>query len=238
MAKRKKNFRDIVQAAWGADTQLSAGTLADKLVLLHKRLHMWDSSVLKRKRKKLRSTQRELERVTRDAMTEENLAQQKELSIEIEKFLEQEELYWSQRGHVDWLKFGDRNTEYFHHSASARRQRNKIKGLKDDNGILRENIGEINPMISSYFSGLFSTEVDDVDPLILDKVVPRVTTDMNEALNKPYTADDVRKALFSIGDLKAPGTYGLHAIFFKKCWHIIGDSLCNEVLLAINDKVE
>lgn len=78
---------------------------------------------------------------------------------------------------------------------------------------------------------------NNVDPLILDKVVPRVTTDMNEALNKPYTAEDVRKALFSIGDLKAPGTDGLHAIFFKKCWHIIGNSLCNEVLLAINNKV-
>lgn len=110
---KERNFHDVVQAAWGADTQLSDGSLADKLALVHKRLHMWDSSVLKRKRKKLRSTQRELERVTRDAMTEENLARQKELSIEIEKFLEQEELYWAQRGHVDWLKFGDRITEYF-----------------------------------------------------------------------------------------------------------------------------
>jgi hypothetical protein len=37
--------------------------------------------------------------------------------------------------------------------------------------------------------------------------------------------------------MKAPGTDGLHAIFFKKCWHIVGEVLTQEVLQAINDKV-
>jgi hypothetical protein len=71
-------------------------------------------------------------------------------------------------------------------------------------------------MISDYFSGLFSTEVYDTDPSILEKVIPRVTTQMNEVLQAPFSAEDVRKAIFSIGDMKAPGTDGLHAIFFKK----------------------
>ena len=50
-------------------------------------------------------------------------------------------------------------------------------------------------------------------------------------------AEEVKRALFSIGDLKAPGTDGLHAIFFKKCWHILGDVLTAEVLSAINNKI-
>jgi hypothetical protein len=40
---------------------------------------------------------------------------------------------------------------------------------------------------------------------------------MNSDLTAAYTPEDVKKALFSIGDTKAPGTDGLHAIFFKKC---------------------
>jgi hypothetical protein len=36
--------------------------------------------------------------------------------------------------------------------------------------------------------------------------------------------------------MKAPGSDGLHAIFFKKCWHILGDILTSEVLAAINNK--
>lgn len=73
--------------------------------------------------------------------------------------------------------------------------------------------------------------------MLIAKVVPRVSAAMNDEIMKPYTTEDVRKALFSIGDLKAPGTDGLHAIFFKKCWHIIGDELTSEVLKAINEKV-
>lgn len=59
---------------------------------------------------------------------------------------------------------------------------------------------------------------------------------MNDSLVIPYSAEDVKKAIFSIGDTKAPCTDGLHAIFFKKCWHLIGDALTSEVLEAINLK--
>jgi hypothetical protein len=36
---------------------------------------------------------------------------------------------------------------------------------------------------------------------------------MNEVLLKPDRTDGVKGALFSIGDMKAPGTDGLHAMF-------------------------
>ena len=57
---------------------------------------------------------------------------------------------------------------------------------------------------------------------------------MNNALLAPYTAEDVRKALFDIGDLKAPGLDGLHAIFYKRFWPMLGDDLVDEVLQAVN----
>ena len=57
---------------------------------------------------------------------------------------------------------------------------------------------------------------------------------MNNALLAPYTVEDVRKALFDIGDLKAPGPDGLHAIFYKRFWPMLGEDLIEEVLKAIN----
>jgi hypothetical protein len=57
---------------------------------------------------------------------------------------------------------------------------------------------------------------------------------MNETLLAPYTPEEVKKALFSIGDLKAPGPDGLHAIFYKRFWHLLGDDLVHEVLAAVN----
>ena len=71
---------------------------------------------------------------------------------------------------------------------------------------------------------------------VLDKVVPCVTRGMNEALLATYTRDEVKKAMFNIGDLKAPGPDGLHAVFYKRFWHIIGEDLTDEVLQAVNTR--
>lgn len=234
---KEKNFSKVVQEAW--DQSVLSGhdaSLADRLALIHRHLHAWDRSVLKQTKKKLRGTQKELEELSRKDLSDANIARQKELADEIEKLLEMEELYWAQRSRVNWLQFGDRNTAYFQNFASARRLRNRIKKLRNAQGDWQEGTAYLNPIISEYFAGLFTTEIDEPDPEFINRVVPRVTNNMNEELLKPYSAEDVKKALFSIGDTKAPGTDGLHAIFFKKCWHIVGDMLTSEVLNAINEK--
>ena len=58
---------------------------------------------------------------------------------------------------------------------------------------------------------------------------------MNQVLLSPFSREEVKKALFSIGDLKAPGPDGLHVIFFKRFWNMLGDDLIDEVLLAVNN---
>jgi hypothetical protein len=68
----------------------------------------------------------------------------------------------------------------------------------------------------------------------LEKIQPRVTELMNEKLTAPFTADDVKKAAFSIGDYKAPGPDGLHAVFYKKFWSVCGEEITQEVLHAMN----
>lgn len=56
---------------------------------------------------------------------------------------------------------------------------------------------------------------------------------MNQLLMAPYTYEEVKKALFNIGDLKAPGLDGLHALFYKRFWNMLGDDLVAEVLQAV-----
>ena len=38
--------------------------------------------------------------------------------------------------------------------------------------------------------------------------------------------EEIKKALFSMGGLKAPGLDRLHAIFFQSQWDIMGASMC------------
>ena len=105
-----------------------------------------------------------------------------------------EEIHWVQRSLIIWLMFGDKNTYYFQNFSSSRRLRNRIIKLIEDQGAWLEG----------------------TDPVFLEKVNPRVTNEMNEALLKPYTVDDVKKAIFSIGDMKALGTDGLHDVFLRR----------------------
>nr|XP_025651861.1 uncharacterized protein LOC112747868 [Arachis hypogaea] len=53
------------------------------------------------------------------------------LKMDITILWKQEEKYWGQRSRVKWLKFGDKNTAFFHASTIQRRDRNMIERLKD-----------------------------------------------------------------------------------------------------------
>ena len=184
----------------------------------------------------LNKAQKELEKLMQAPFTNEVRSRQKDLSVLIENLLDQEEIFWAQRGNVRWLCRGDRNSQYFHNFASARKRRNLIKKLKDNNNGWVEGNDNLNPLISNYFSGLFSSDVTDYDQGLLNTVKPKVTTQMSTELMEPYTREEVRKALFQIGGMKAPGPDGLHAIFFKRFWHILGDELTDEVLEAVHNR--
>lgn len=56
------------------------------------------------------------------------------LTSQITKLWTQDEMYWHQRSRVSWLKLGDQNTSFFHHTTLQRRQFNRICRIQDDNG--------------------------------------------------------------------------------------------------------
>ena len=70
----------------------------------------------------------------------------------------------------------------------AQRQRNKIKKLKDNDGSWKEGEVNLNPLVTGFFAGLFTTKLPEPNPQLINKVNPRVTTAMKDDLQKPYTA--------------------------------------------------
>lgn len=67
-----------------------------------------------------------------------------------------------------------------------------------------------------FFRDLYKADVGVQPNTIIDLLTPRVTADMNRALIKEFTDDEIAKALFQIGRLKAPGADGFHARFFQR----------------------
>jgi hypothetical protein len=185
-------------------------------------MHEWDQTVLKGPKQILRKAQRDLEIFMRGPITAETDLNKHHLAKLIEKIQEQEEIRWQQRSRANWLQDGDKNTGFFHRFASARKKKNHIKQLKDPTCQFVEGTELLNPMIVHYFTNLFSTDNPAIDPSFMEKVIPKVTLEMNDMLNAPFSADEVKKAVFSIGDLKAPGPDGLHAIFIKSSGTLLG----------------
>ncbi|KAL5825066.1 hypothetical protein ACOSQ3_021129 [Xanthoceras sorbifolium] len=84
---------------------------------------------------------------------------------ELDELLLQEEIYWRQRSRISWLKFGDRNSKFFHAKASARRKSNEILGLSDDMGCWHSDSGSIHRIIGKYFSSLFSSSSPSLEAI-------------------------------------------------------------------------
>lgn len=57
---------------------------------------------------------------------------EKDLQLQYNKVLAQEELLWYQKSRENWVKFGNKNTKFFHTQTIIRRRRNMIAGLNID----------------------------------------------------------------------------------------------------------
>ena len=73
------------------------------------------------------------------------------------------------------------------------------------------------------------TDMDQV----LNTIPTKVTTVMNESLMAPFEKDEIKRALFQMFLMKAPGPDGLPAHFFQCHWELCGDEVTSVVLWVL-----
>jgi hypothetical protein len=171
---KEEKFREEVVRAWEQAGAVAGDSVLARLGRMPSSLHAWDKRILKKPKRRLRKAQRELQKALDGPMSDENDEIAKEKANLIELLLEQDEIYWAQRSRANWLQFGDRNSSFFHSFASARRKKNYIKKLKIDNDVWVEGTENLKPLISDYFTNLFTSEVQATDPALLQKIQPKV----------------------------------------------------------------
>ncbi|KAL4320921.1 hypothetical protein AHAS_Ahas14G0058800 [Arachis hypogaea] len=143
------------------------------------------------------------------------------MKMQITRLWKQEEKVLGQRSRVKLLKFGDKNTAFFHASTIERRDGNRIERLKDTSGewVCGEN--DILKLAVLHFQNLFKASRNLAVSECINKIHIRVTDDMNRELMKEVSDQEIKDATFSLGSLKAPGPDGLNGLFFKSIGQLL-----------------
>jgi exonuclease III len=227
---QEEECKSIVQNAWSTSAIRGQNTTSERIKRVAQDLKDWDHNILGDLEKRIKQAKRELEDVRRGSITQENVSRELLLREKLDRMEQQRDTFWKQRAHVKWLQSGDRNTTFFNAFASERRKRYTIKKLKKDDGSWVEGQQQLKEHVAAYFFNMFSSTAEQDSEEIIRAVHPKVTKDMNNILCAEYTEEEVRNAMFNIGDLKAPGPDGMPSIFYKHFWSTVGDQVTAEVL--------
>lgn len=93
---------------------------------------------------------------------------------------------------------------------------------------------QIGATFAGFFSSLFTTSfpfniADCISPLD-HKIFPS----MREHLSNPFTAKEVKRAVFHMKPLVSPRPNGFSAQFYQKNWETMGDEVTSFVLNVLN----
>nr|GEW63851.1 hypothetical protein [Tanacetum cinerariifolium] len=132
-----------------------------------------------------------------------------------------EEKFLKQKDKITWLKEGDSNTAYFHKVVKSRVSRNRIDVGMDAYGNVHHSTEVAKAFINHY--ELFLAQPGNTSAFNTDNLFP-TTLNGNEALNmvSDIISQEMKSAMFSMGNDKSLGPNGFTAAFFKGTWDIIG----------------
>ncbi|KAL0366793.1 UNVERIFIED_CONTAM: hypothetical protein Sradi_3569400 [Sesamum radiatum] len=94
----------------------------------------------------------------------------------------------------------------------------------------------IQTIISTYFQELFRSTKLSAGAIakVLEGMTAKVSTEMNEVVSQPFSAEEVKHAIFQMYPYKSPGPDGLSPVFYHKYWHIVRPEVTSFVLDFLN----
>ncbi|XP_074267057.1 uncharacterized protein LOC141590359 [Silene latifolia] len=122
-----------------------------------------------------------------------------------------------QKSKATWVNQGDQNTKYFHSILKSRSTKSKVFKITDVNGNTFTDGDQIQDAFLRYYEHLLGTSTS-------------TTPEHWNILLRRVTKYEVKNAIFSIPNHKAPGPDGFSSAFFKDSWSIVGDDVCSAVL--------
>ena len=176
----KNGLKEAIKEGWGPEETNGNRTLHINLCDVRRAISRWKKLNPSNTQKKIETIKEQLEKAhTDDSVMSEELLN---LKWNLCTAFREEELYWRQKSRALWLKYGDRNTKFFHAISKQRRARNRITKLKKPGGGWAESKENIEKVAFEYFQNLFTaSETGDFEEA-LRFISVKVTPTMNETL--------------------------------------------------------
>ncbi|XP_062118257.1 uncharacterized protein LOC133831865 [Humulus lupulus] len=225
-----KDFSRNLQDWWAsAKVQGWSGfKFMSKLAFVRDYIKKWSRQVFgERKMRKLLLERRlfEMDRLEEGGSWNEHLLlEHSKVKEDWQQIVFEEEISVWFKVNCQWAKEGDANSKLFHSILSARKARNFISRIEEEDGNVWDKDPDIEKAIVGFYSSLYSAvsrEWIGVDGISWSPI-PSV---MASFLERPFSEDEIRQAVFACDGSKAPGPDGFSMAVYQKNWDVMKNDL-------------
>jgi len=127
---------------------------------------------------------------------------------------------------------GDHNSSFFHKSVNGRHNRNRLLSVTREDGEVVEGHKAVKSEVIAYFQSVLG--VKQMPGGLNEEVVKstinlKLSSTQQHVLAQDVKREEIKHAMFSFKNNKAPGPDGFNVGFFKRMWHIVGEDVINAV---------
>eukprot|EP00253_Pinus_taeda_P027333 PITA_27333 len=229
---------DIVQKTWIHHVEGSPGFIWEtKLKRVKQVIKEWAKENYQDPEKVKKKIKSELEsvqiRIEEHGLTQQTKEQEYVLYAQLSHINREEEIKWRLKSRQLWLQEGDKNTTYFHKRATARKLRNNVSTILDNEGNLHNTQESIRKAASKHYRDLLSETKGEEDYSDFLQHLPKVITkEMNDNLNKEIEEEEIKRAIWNLHPDKAPGPDGFPICFYRRFWNLIKKDLVKMIRWA------
>lgn len=138
----------------------------------------------------------------------------------------EEEIKWRLKSRQLWLQDGDKNTFFFHKQATARKIRNNVSSILDNEGNQHDTQEAIRRVATDYYRELITETKGEEDYADFLQYLPKgLIKEMNDNIVKEMEEEEMRRTILAMNPDKAPGPDGFPIFFYKAFWGLIKKDL-------------
>ncbi|KAL0345438.1 UNVERIFIED_CONTAM: hypothetical protein Sradi_4375100 [Sesamum radiatum] len=151
---RSPRCEEVIRSGWGeVQARDPNHTVWEKVRNCRVALLQWEKVDFGNMKRRIKQTEDRIALKQQGLFDDETNREVRILKRQLEEYKSNENMMWQQRSKTEWLCERDRNTKFFHATASSRKKQNEIRRIKDVNGNWCKDKHEIQ----MFFWDIFAT---------------------------------------------------------------------------------